>query len=361
MSLNIYKNKKANKPLAFFFSKFTTTHDTWNKNLPNFSQNPLCYQFSIYNQIMHQITQYSPAKINLFLHITGKRPDGYHNLQTVFRLIDLYDTLTFSVGEQLIGDNLPINLVNADTITDNPTDNLIVKASIALLDFAKKNQQLSESDIGNLPLIDIKLDKKIPMGAGLGGGSSNCATTLMTLNQIWQLNLNKTQLCQLGATLGADVPIFIFGQDAIAEGIGEILIPIDLPPQQFLLLKPDAHINTSQLFAHHDLKRNCQTLSIDTILTHTADFLDTRTPPFCNVFEPVVRALSPAVNEALFYLERLSKVTETTPRMTGSGSCVFLPIPIGIDKNLIDQWQHHAPCPAYLTNTLSSDIKAVWV
>ncbi len=154
---------------------------------------------------MPTLTQQSPAKINLFLHITGKRPDGYHNLQTVFRLIDLYDTLTFSHTDKTIGDNLPVTLSNAERVTDNPTDNLIIKAAIALLAFAKNHQILSDWQIAQLPIVDIHLDKHIPMGAGLGGGSSNCATALMTLNTLWQLGLSNEQLRLIGAKLGADV------------------------------------------------------------------------------------------------------------------------------------------------------------
>lgn len=301
---------------------------------------------------MATITQQSPAKINLFLHITGKRPDGYHNLQTVFRLINLYDTLTFTVTKQAIGNQLPITLANAEQVTDNPSDNLIVKAAIALLAFAKNHQILSESKITELPIVDIHLDKLIPMGAGLGGGSSNCATALMTLNTIWQLGLSNEQLQAIGTKLGADVPIFIFGEDAIAEGIGEILTPIDLPPQQFLLLKPDAHISTAALFAHPLLKRDCPSLSHDYLQSNYHAFTDDLTDEFTNVFEPVVRELSPEVNDALHYLSRLGKQTQTMSRMTGSGSCVFLPIPSNFDKNTIKNWLQQSPFRAYWVHTL---------
>lgn len=298
------------------------------------------------------ITKLAPAKINLFLHITGKRPDGYHNLQTVFRLIDLYDTLTFSVSDKPIGDNLPVTLANADSITDNPADNLIVKASVALLAFVKNQQILSLDNIKNLPTIEINLDKKIPMGAGLGGGSSDCATTLMTLNELWQLHLNKQQLQEIGAKLGADVPIFIFGQDAIAEGIGEVLTFIKLPPQRFLLLKPAAHINTKLLFGNEQLKRDCPSFSHEFLQTHREQFVDNLSENFDNVFESVVTDLTGDVKIALDYLKNLATITHTTPRMTGSGSCVLLPLPADIKDDSLANWQNNAPCHSFIVNTL---------
>lgn len=293
---------------------------------------------------MKSINKQSPAKINLFLHIIGKRPDGYHNLQTVFRLINLYDNLTFIQNEQPIANQFPIILKNAEHISQNPADNLIVKAGLALLNFAKTHKNFSENQLNHLPIIEIILDKKIPMGAGLGGGSSNCATTLMTLNDIWQLRLTQTELCQIGATLGADVPIFIFGKDAIAEGIGDILTPIDLPKQRFLLLMPNEHINTKQLFANPNLQRDCQIFDHDFLQQHCAEYLDNLSPNFGNAFEPVVKNLSNSVNDALVYLAVLAKQTHTTPRMTGSGSCVFLPIPDNFDQTELCQTP---PC-AYL-------------
>lgn len=301
---------------------------------------------------MPTITQHSPAKINLFLHITGKRPDGYHNLQTVFRLIDLYDTLTFTPTDQPNLGKLPVTLANAEQITDNLTDNLIVKAAIALLAFAKDNQLLNQSQLEQLPIVDIHLDKQIPMGAGLGGGSSNCATALLALNDIWQLGLSSEQLQAVGAKLGADVPIFIFGQDAIAEGIGDLLTPINLPQQRYLLLKPDAHINTASLFAHCLLKRDCPSLSHDYLVAHSQDYTDILSPQFFNVFEPVVSALSSSVAASMHFLNVLAQTTHTTPRMTGSGSCVFLPIPGNIDSQTISQWQQSSPTAAYLVRTI---------
>ncbi|ELA09357.1 4-diphosphocytidyl-2-C-methyl-D-erythritol kinase [Moraxella macacae 0408225] len=313
------------------------------------------------------LTKHAFAKINLFLHITGKRDDGYHNLQTVFRLIDLYDALTFCPTNQQIPanfnhNNLPIRLTIQQenhanqTITENLSDNLIAKAGLALLEFAKNQQKLSIAQISQLPIIDIHLTKKLPMGAGLGGGSSNCATTLTTLNEIWQLQLSQTELIQIGASLGADVPIFILGQSAIGEGIGELLTPITLPPQQLLLLMPNSHINTKQLFANCNLQRNCQTLSHAFLRQHTADFCDHLSKDFINVFEPIVSLLSQPVCQALKYLQNLADSSKTTPRMTGSGGCVFLPLPMDLDQQINQQtlanWQKNAPCKSVIVKTL---------
>lgn len=312
---------------------------------------------------MKTLTLKSPAKINLFLHITGKRPDGYHNLQTVFRLIDFYDVMHFSIvengnivengaksGSETLGYTAPLSLKTAYPITQNPADNLVIKAGQALFDFAKQQNLLSNEKLAKLPFIEITLQKNIPMGAGLGGGSSNCATTLLALNQLWQLNLTNEQLRTIGAKLGADVPIFIFGQDAIAEGIGEVLTPIDLPPQRFLLLTPNAHINTAQLFAHPALQRDCSIFSHDKLLAKKADFLDDLTPEFCNVFEPVVIDLSAEVKNALDYLQGLT--TETVARMSGSGSSVFLPLPDRLSQHTLENWQNNAPCTGYIVTSL---------
>ncbi len=301
---------------------------------------------------MTTITCLSPAKLNLFLHITYKRTDGYHELQTVFRLLDWGDTMRFEVSDDYFtieefSQLPPIRLHCEKQLTDNPNDNLIIKSAIALLNELKKNNPPS-----NLPIIDIYLDKKIPTGAGLGGGSSNSATTLMMLNQLWQLNFSKQQLQTIGATLGADVPIFIYGQNAIAEGIGEIFIPISLPPQNYLLLMPSAHISTAQLFAHPKLQRNCAKLSNEQIIQQTNDFTNNLNSPFCNVFQPVVCDLSEEVTTALNYLRQFEPITQTTARMTGSGSCLFLPLPTDFDKKVLTQWINNAPCSAVVVGGL---------
>lgn len=301
---------------------------------------------------MSSITVQSPAKINLFLHITGKRADGYHNLQTVFRLIDMYDTLTFTITNQPNLGKLPIILTTNNAITDNPNDNLIMKAGLALLDFAKQQRNVDESFIQQLSVIHIDLQKHIPMGAGLGGGSSNCATTLKQLNEIWQLNFSSEQLQQIGAKLGADVPIFIVGQDAIAEGIGEILTPIDLPKQRFLLVMPNVHINTKQLFENKQLKRDCTPFTLDFLQKNVELFTDVLNENFYNVFQPVVTNLSPDINHYLQQLFNFAKITQTTPRMTGSGSCLFLPLPMTVEEQQIREWQTKIVCPSKVVMTL---------
>ncbi|MFZ2843192.1 4-(cytidine 5'-diphospho)-2-C-methyl-D-erythritol kinase [Psychrobacter sp.] len=319
------------------------------------------------NNTASVITRLSPAKINLFLHITAKRADGYHDLQTVFRLLNWGDYLHFSVTDKVIttldtiADNnsaVDINilcgqlltLVGAEAITTSIEDNLIFKAASALLAAAIDSNKLPEQ----LPQVEVTLDKHLPMGAGLGGGSSNAATTLMTLNEIWQLNFTQNELIKIGAAIGADVPIFIFGQDAIAMGIGEQLTAIDLPDQHYLVLTPDAHVNTAELFAHPKLQRDINTLSIETIKNHSNDYVQHLNTPYHNVFTPVVTSLAPAVSEALHYLQELESEALGTARMTGSGSAVFLPLDASVtnDKTLLAKWINDAPCAGHVVGSL---------
>lgn len=308
------------------------------------------------------ISRLSPAKINLFLHITGKRTDGYHNLQTVFRLLDWGDYLHFTLVDDaalFIIDNTfdaaklchqLLTLAGADTITSSIDDNLIFKAARALLAFALQANRLPKQ----LAPVQITLDKHLPMGAGLGGGSSNAATTLLVLNEIWQLNLTQHELIKIAATIGADVPIFIFGQDAIAMGIGEELTAIDLPEQQYLVLTPNAHVNTAKLFAHSKLRRDIDALSIDIIKSQTNDYVQHLNSPYQNVFTPVVTSLAPAVDASLRYLQGLESQALGTARMTGSGSAVFLPLDASVidDKALLAKWIADAPCAGYVVRNL---------
>ncbi len=308
------------------------------------------------------VTRLSPAKINLFLHVTGKRADGYHNLQTVFRLLDWGDYLHFSLMDDVViqtADNKAdantlchqlLVLAGAEAITANIEDNLIFKAARALLAFAIQSNTLPEQ----LAPITIRLDKHLPMGAGLGGGSSNAATTMLVLNELWQLNVTCDALIKIGAKVGADVPIFIFGQDAIAMGIGEQLTGINLPDQQYLVLTPEAHVNTAKLFAHPKLQRDIASLSIDTIKNQSNDYVQHLNTPYHNVFKPVVASLAPAVAEALDYLQALEVQALGTARMTGSGSAVFLPLDASIanDKKLLAKWVEEAPCSGYVVGNL---------
>ena len=308
------------------------------------------------------ITRLSPAKINLFLHITSKRADGYHNLQTVFRLLDWGDYLHFSLVEDAVFSTIDksldadklchqlLTLSGADTITSSINDNLIFKAARALLAFVIQADRIPKQ----LSSVQITLDKHLPMGAGLGGGSSNAATTLMTLNEIWQLNFTQSELIKIGASIGADVPIFIFGQDAIAMGIGEELTAINLAEQQYLVLTPNAHVNTAKLFAHPQLQRDITVLSTETIQNQTNDYVQYLNTPYQNVFTPVVTSLAPAVDEALRYLQRLESQALSTARMTGSGSAVFLPLDTSVTTNkvLLAKWIKNAPCAGYVVRNL---------
>jgi len=308
------------------------------------------------------ITRLSPAKLNLFLHIIGKRADGYHNLQTVFRLLDWGDYLHFSVSDDVListtDSELSANqlchqllvLDGAEAITASIEDNLIFKAARALLSAVMQSNNLPKQ----LAKVHIALDKHLPMGAGLGGGSSNAATTMLVLNELWQLNFTRDELIKIGATVGADVPIFIFGQDAIAMGIGEELTAIDLPDQQYLVLTPNAHVNTAKLFAHPKLQRDIAPLSVATIKNQYANYVQTLTTPYHNVFTPVVTSLAPAVADALSYLQGLKAQALSTARMTGSGSAVFLPLDASMatNKKLVAKWIADAPCAGYMVGSL---------
>ncbi|MGA4440848.1 4-(cytidine 5'-diphospho)-2-C-methyl-D-erythritol kinase [Psychrobacter pocilloporae] len=308
------------------------------------------------------VTRLSPAKINLFLHITGKRADGYHNLQTVFRLLDWGDYLHFSLMDdaviQTAANKADANtlchqllvLAGTEAITVDIEDNLIFKAARALIAFAIESNKLPSQ----LVPVHVTLDKHLPMGAGLGGGSSNAATTMLVLNELWQLNVTCDELIKIGAKVGADVPIFIFGQDAIAMGIGEELTAINLPDQQYLVLTPEAHVNTAKLFAHPKLQRDIAPLSIDTIKNQSNDYVQNLNTPYHNVFTPVVTSFAPSVAEALDYLQGLETQAMGTARMTGSGSAVFLPLDANIanDEKLLAKWIKEAPCTGYLVGSL---------
>ena len=238
------------------------------------------------------LTLLSPAKLNLFLHITGRRADGYHNLQTLFQLLDYGDTLSFCLRDDA---QISLTPAIAGVAFD---DNLIIKA-VRLL------QPYNSSKQG----IDIQLQKILPMGGGIGGGSSNAATTMVALNHLWQCNLSRQQLQTLGLQLGADVPVFINAQTAWAEGVGEQLQAIELPQQWFLIAQPDCHVSTAEIFSHKDLTR-------DTPAIKVAAFLERGGKNDC---QALVRALYSPVNDALNLLEQLTP----TARMTGTGACVF--------------------------------------
>jgi 4-diphosphocytidyl-2-C-methyl-D-erythritol kinase len=235
----------------------------------------------------------SPAKLNLFLHITGRREDGYHELQTLFQFIDLCDTLDFS----LTRDN---NITISPAIEQLPTkENLIYKAAKLLTPF-KQNPHTG---------VDIILKKQLPMGGGIGGGSSNAATTLLALNTLWECHLSLEKLAGLGVQLGADVPVFVMGFAAFAEGVGEKLQKVTLDTPYFLLLKPNCHVSTGQIFTDKYLTRDTPPIRISHALKlggHN-DCLD------------VVRKHNPEVNEAYLWLKNHGDA-----KLTGTGACLFL-------------------------------------
>jgi 4-diphosphocytidyl-2-C-methyl-D-erythritol kinase len=247
------------------------------------------------------ITYPAPAKLNLFLHVVGRRADGYHLLQSVFRFVDFGDSLAFSVRE-----DGAVRRVNVLPGLD-PERDLCVRAARLL-------QESSGCRLG----VDITLEKRLPMGGGLGGGSSDAATTLLALNRLWNLNLERAALQNLGLKLGADVPVFVFGQSAFAEGVGEILQPVVLPPAWYVVLIPPVAVPTAEIFASRELTR-------DTIPITMAAFLrgrDCHDPApgkqGRNDLQAVVCRKYPQVAETLAWLEKSGDA-----RMTGSGACVF--------------------------------------
>lgn len=240
---------------------------------------------------MTQFSWPAPAKLNLFLHITGRRADGYHLLQTAFQFVDYGDLLTITVTD-------------APQITLTPqlpgvadSDNLIVRA-------AKLLQKTANIQQG----ANIYLDKKLPMGGGLGGGSSDAATTLVALNQQWSCQLSEDALAALGLQLGADVPVFVRGRAAWAEGVGEQLTPISPPEPWYLVVIPDCQVATGEIFSATELTRDCEPIKISGFLSGEGS----------NVCEAVVRRRYLVVAEALDWLAQFA-----SPKMTGTGACIF--------------------------------------
>ncbi|MBP8152244.1 MAG: 4-(cytidine 5'-diphospho)-2-C-methyl-D-erythritol kinase [Aeromonas sp.] len=234
----------------------------------------------------------APAKLNLFLHVNGRRPDGYHELQTLFIFLDHGDWLEFEP------------LADTDLLTLSPAipgvpdeQNLIIRAARLL-------QGRLPSPMG----AHIRLEKVLPMGGGIGGGSSDAATTLVALNHLWQAGLGEDELAQLGVQLGADVPVFVRGRAAFAEGVGEKLQPVEVPSAWYLVLKPDCHVATAAVFQDPDLPRNTPRMTLHNLLEGV----------WKNDCELLVKKRHPEVANALGWL------LEYAPsRMTGTGACVF--------------------------------------
>ena len=233
----------------------------------------------------------APAKLNLFLHITGMREDGYHNLQTIFQILDYSDEVSLSLRQ----DGL---ICRTNGLEDVPADeDLIVRAAQAL-----------KSYTGTAYGANVGVEKKLPVGGGIGGGSSDAATTLLGLNELWQCGLEKAELLSIAAKLGADVPVFVNGYSAWAEGIGEKLTTLELPELWYLVIHPGVFISTAKLFSSE-------------LLTRDKDILRMRVFPEAdteNVFESVVRKTHSEVDKSLKWLDNYS-----TAKMTGTGSCLF--------------------------------------
>ncbi|MFT3759685.1 4-(cytidine 5'-diphospho)-2-C-methyl-D-erythritol kinase [Thauera sp.] len=254
----------------------------------------------------------APAKLNLFLHVTGRRADGYHLLQTAFRLLDWGDTLDFALREDG-GIQRTTEVAGVP-----PEQDLVVRAARLL-------QAHSGCRLG----ADIALHKVLPMGGGIGGGSSDAATTLIALNRLWGTGLGRSELQALGLRLGADVPVFIFGRDAFAEGVGEALQPLELAPAWYVIVSPQVSVPTGEIFSAGDLTRN-------TPLIKMADFAASTTR---NDLQAVACSRYPEVQRAIDWL-----MQHAPARMTGSGACVFAEVPSARDAERIA-----ASCPQQWT------------
>jgi len=240
---------------------------------------------------MQMLTLPAPAKLNLMLHITGRRADGYHELQTLFQFLDYGDELSFRLRE-----DGQIRLLTELPGVDHDS-NLIVRA-------ARMLQRESGSTLG----ADIQLTKRLPMGGGIGGGSSDAATTLLGLDHLWNTGLGEDRLAELGLNLGADVPVFVRGRAAFAEGVGERLQPVDLAEPWFLVIAPQVSVSTAEIFADPELTRNTPAITVRSLLAGGGH----------NDCQPVVEKRYPEVRNALSLLNKFVQA-----RMTGTGACVF--------------------------------------
>jgi 4-diphosphocytidyl-2-C-methyl-D-erythritol kinase len=261
----------------------------------------------------------APAKLNLFLHIVGRRPNGYHELQTVFQLIDLCDSLSVHVRQ----DGLIERPVGPADVA--PEDDLVVRAARALQ--ARTGVRLGAT---------LRVFKKIPQGGGLGGGSSDAATTLLALNRLWGCGLSTDELAGIGLPLGADVPVFVRGSSAWAEGVGDRLTPLELPERWFVVIHPGVGVATRDVFQAPELTRNSPVITIRAFLGSGGPIGGGR-----NDCEPVVRARYGEVADALDWLSRYAPA-----RLTGTGSCIFAACASAIDAERIaarvpDRWKSY--------------------
>ena len=258
----------------------------------------------------------APAKLNLFLHVTGRRPDGYHELQTLFQLIDLRDTVSLSVTDDGRIER-PAGPVGVD-----PDSDLTVRAAKAL-----------QAATGCRAGASIRIAKRIPMGGGLGGGSSDAATVLLALNHLWGCGLPVDELARLGLPLGADVPVFVRGSSAWAEGVGERLEPVELPERWYVVIHPGVAVPTRDVFQSPELTRNTP------VITIRAFFGPEGSSGSRNDCEPVVCARYPEVADALSWLGNFAPA-----RLTGTGSCIFAAFGSAIDAERVaarapDRWR----------------------
>lgn len=238
----------------------------------------------------------APAKLNLFLHVVGKRADDYHLLESIFVLIDLFDRIDITATEDSV-------ITREGDIVGDKEKDLCVRAALAL-------RQATGCSEG----AKIRVKKSIPSGAGMGGGSSDAATTLLALNRLWNLGLTNEELRRIGVTLGADVPFFLFGQSAFARGIGEVLTPVDIPASDWTVVMPDVPTSTRGIFSDPLLTRNTKSLTMSALSAELAS--EWPRLPGRNDLQAIVLRLNPAVADALEFLG-------VSARMTGSGSAVF--------------------------------------
>lgn len=270
------------------------------------------------------LTLPAPAKLNLFLHITGRRDDGYHDLQTLFQLLDFGDLLHFRAAEPgelavIVSPDSGLDSTQNSTQSMIPTeDNLVYQAAMAL----RAASYAQSSQDHPAPGVAIEIIKRLPMGGGLGGGSSDAATTLVGLNRIWQLDLSTDELCQIGAKLGADIPVFVRGHSAWAEGIGDQLTPVELPSCWYVVIKPDCSVSTAAIFQDQELTRHTCPITIRAFFDRHAS--GTQHPAVSNDCQAVTERLYPEVAEARHWLTGRAFARHT--RMTGTGACVFAEI-----------------------------------
>jgi 4-diphosphocytidyl-2-C-methyl-D-erythritol kinase len=247
----------------------------------------------------------APAKLNLFLHVTGRRPDGYHLLQTVFQLVDFSDLLHFEVRAD-------DQIRRRTEIPGVPEQSDLIVRAAGLLQTAIREKAGAAGVTAAALGANISIEKKLPMGGGLGGGSSDAATTLLALNHLWQGGLSREELMALGLQLGADVPFFLFGRNAFAEGIGETLQKLDTPDLWFVIIQPGVTIPTALIFSSSELTRNTKPVKMTDFSIGTKKLFGK------NDLEPVAAKQFPEVADAIKWLSKYGEA-----RMTGSGACVF--------------------------------------